>query len=347
MLLLSETAPDRIAAFADSIRKTLQAPLQFAGEEFQLTASIGIATLTTEHSAPADIMRDAELAMIQAQRFGGNRIEPFRPAFRNTKDEVTQLHEDLRHAIDKKQIEVLFQPIVSLEDRAVIGFEALVRWNHPRLGVVSPGDFIPAAERSGLIHELGSHVMLSAARQFAAIAQRSGENELFVSINLSSRELLRHDIVNDVANVLKSTGISPWMMRIELTEGLVMENPVYSTEVLHRIKALGVGLSMDDFGTGFSSLSYLMRFPFDTIKIDRSFIHARDRKERLVVLRSIIAMAHGLNQKLIAEGVETETDVAELLQLGCEFGQGYLFGEPMPASAAELLVAEEYRLAGQ
>jgi EAL domain-containing protein (putative c-di-GMP-specific phosphodiesterase class I) len=137
------------------------------------------------------------------------------------------------------------------------------------------------------------------------------------------------------------------MMRIELTEGLVMENPEYSTEVLHRIKALGVGLSMDDFGTGFSSLSYLMRFPFDTIKIDRSFIHARDRKERLVVLRSIIAMAHGLNQKLIAEGVETETDVAELLQLGCEFGQGYLFGEPMPASAAELLVAEEYRLAGQ
>jgi diguanylate cyclase (GGDEF)-like protein/PAS domain S-box-containing protein len=347
MLLLSETAPDRIAAFADSIRKTLQAPLQFAGEELQLTASIGIATLTTEHQAPSDIMRDAELAMIQAQRFGGNRIEPFRPAFRNTKDEVTQLHEDLRQAIEKKQIEVLFQPIVSLEDRAVIGFEALVRWNHPRLGVVSPGDFIPAAERSGLIHELGSHVMVTAARQFAAIAQRSGENELFVSINLSSRELLRHDIVNDVANVLKSTGISPWMLRIELTESLVMENPEYSNEVLHRIKALGVGLSMDDFGTGFSSLSYLMRFPFDTIKIDRSFIHARDRKERLVVLRSIIAMAHGLNQKLIAEGVETETDVAELLQLGCEFGQGYLFGEPMPAGAAELLVAEEYRLAGQ
>ncbi len=347
MLLLSESAPDRIAGFADSIRKTLQAPLQFAGEEFQLTASIGIATLTSDHTGPADIMRDAELAMIHAHRQGGNRIEPFRPTFKIGKDEITQLQDDLRVAIDNRQLEVLFQPIVSLAERTVLGFEALVRWNHPRLGNIPPSEFIPAAERSGLIHELGAYVMSTASRQFAAIVERSGETELFISINLSSRELLRHDIVNDIGNMLRTSGLSPWMVRIELTETLVMENPEYSSEVLQRIKALGVGLSMDDFGTGFSSLSYLMRFPFDTIKIDRSFLHARDRRERLVVLRSIIAMAHGLNQKLIAEGVETETDVAELLQLGCEFGQGYLFGEPMPAGDAEALVAEEYRLAGQ
>ncbi|MCU0789502.1 MAG: EAL domain-containing protein [Nitratireductor sp.] len=347
LLLLSESAPDRIAAFADSIRKTLQAPLQFAGEEFNLTASIGIATLTADHNSAADIMRDAELAMIHAHQHGGNRIEPFRPTFRTGRDEITQLHDDLKQAIENRQIEVLFQPIVNLLDRTVTGFEALVRWNHPRLGTVPPSEFIPAAERSGLIHELGAYVMNNAARQFAAIVERSGEAELFVSINLSSRELLRHDIVNDIAGMLRTSGLSPWMVRIELTETLVMENPEYSNEVLQRIKALGVGLSMDDFGTGFSSLSYLLRFPFDTIKIDRSFIHARDRKERLVLLRSIIAMAHSLNQKLVAEGVETETDVAELLQLGCEFGQGYLFGEPMPASAAEALVAEEYRLAGQ
>ncbi len=347
LLLLSETAPDRIASFADSIRKTLSSPLQFAGEEFELTASIGIATLTNEHTSAADVMRDAELAMLNARRMGGNRIEPFRPAFRISKDETTLLHEDLKQALAKNQLSVMFQPIVALEDRAVMGFEALVRWNHPRLGIVPPADFIPAAERSGLIQELGAFVMQTAMRQFAAMIDRIGETDVFLSINISSRELLRHDIVSDIQALLDETGLPAWMVRIELTESLVMENPEYSREVLQRIKALGVGLSMDDFGTGFSSLSYLMRFPFDTIKIDRSFIHARERKERLVVLRAIIAMAHGLEQRVIAEGVETEADVAELLQLGCEYGQGFLFGQAMPAGEAELLIAEEFRLAGQ
>lgn len=347
LLLLSETAPDRIASFADSVRKTLSSPLQFAGEEFELTASIGIATLTNEHTSAADVMRDAELAMLNARRMGGNRIEPFRPAFRISKDETTLLHEDLKQALAKNQLSVMFQPIVALEDRAVMGFEALVRWNHPRLGIVPPADFIPAAERSGLIQELGAFVMQTAMRQFAAMIDRIGETDVFLSINISSRELLRHDIVSDIQALLDETGLPAWMVRIELTESLVMENPEYSREVLQRIKALGVGLSMDDFGTGFSSLSYLMRFPFDTIKIDRSFIHARERKERLVVLRAIIAMAHGLEQRVIAEGVETEADVAELLQLGCEYGQGFLFGQAMPAGEAELLIAEEFRLAGQ
>ncbi len=347
LLLLAETAPDKIAAFADSIRKTLNAPLMFAGDELNLTASIGIATMTGEHSLPADILRDAELAMIQAKRFGGNRIEPFRPAFRTARDETTLLTEDLKQAIERKQISVLYQPIVALSDKIIVGFEALIRWNHPRLGQVSPADFIPVAERSGLINLLGAYVMETAASDFAGLARRTGDNTLFVSINLSSRELLRHDIVSDIAEILENTSLPASMMRIELTESLVMENPENSNEVLRRIKALGVGLSMDDFGTGYSSLAYLMRFPFDTIKIDRSFIQARDRKERLVVLRSIIAMAHGLDQKLIAEGVETETDVAELLQLGCEFGQGYLFGEAMGIQQAEAMVVEEYRLAGQ
>ena len=347
LLLLSETAPDRIAVFADTIRKTLQAPLQFAGEEIILTASIGVATLTSEHALANDIMRDSELAMIQAKRLGGNRIEPFRPAFRTTKDETSLLHEDLRKALEKKQIAVLYQPIVRLFDRKIVGFEALIRWIHPRLGVVSPSDFIPVAERSGQINALGNYVMQTAASDFSAIARRSGDFDMFVSINLSSRELLQHDIVNDIADILKTTGLPASMLRIELTESLVMENPENSNEVLRRIKSLGVGLSMDDFGTGYSSLAYLMRFPFDTIKIDRSFVHPHGGKERLVVLRSIIAMAHGLDHKLIAEGIETETDLADLLHMGCEFGQGFLFGEAMPASDAGNLVAEEYRLAGQ
>lgn len=347
ILLVSETAPDKIAAFADAIRRSLKAPIQFAGQEIELTASIGIATYTAEHGDAASVLRDAELAMLHAKRFGGNRIEPFRPAFRTGKDESTILLEELKQAIGRKQISVLYQPIVRLADRSVAGFEALVRWQHPKLGEVSPADFVPIAERSGVINDIGTHVLETAAREFRKIAEASGNQKIFISVNISSRELLRHDIVTDIANVLKRTGLPAPMLRVELTEGLVMENPENSAEVLSRIKALGVGLSMDDFGTGYSSLAYLMRFPFDTIKIDQSFVLAREKKERLVMLRSIIAMAHGLEKKLIAEGIEFESDVAELLQLGCEYGQGYLFGEPMSAANAGQMTGQEYRMAGQ
>lgn len=345
--LVSETAPDKIAAFADSIRRTLRAPVQFAGEDITLGASIGIATWTTEHAGAAELMRDAELAMLHAKGFGGNRIEPFRPAFRNGRDEATVLADDLKDAVTNGQIIVEYQPIVSLEDTVIVGFEALVRWQHPKLGRVSPAEFVPIAESSGLINDIGYHVLNRAAQDFAEIAKRTGDDHLFVSVNISSREILRHDLINDIHTVLKDTGLPASMLRIEITESLVMENPEYSSQVLSRIKALGAGLSLDDFGTGYSSLSYLMRFPFDTIKIDQSFVQARDRKERLVVLRSIIAMAHGLNQKLIAEGIEYESDIVELMQLGCEYGQGYLLGEPMAFEEAAKLVSEELRLAGQ
>lgn len=347
LLLLSETKPEKIAAFADAIRRTLKSPLEFAGEEIKLTASIGIATLTSEHGGPADVMRDAELAMLHAKSYGGNRIEPFRPAFRSGKDETTILLEDLKTALENGQIYLQYQPIVRLIDRATVGYEALLRWQHPKLGNVSPADFIPVAERSGLINELGYFAMHTAASDIARIAARTGDDELFVSVNVSSRELLRHDIINDISSILERTNIAPSMLHIEITESLVMENPENSGEILRRISAMGVGLSMDDFGTGYSSLSYLMRFPFDTIKIDRSFVQAREKRERHVILRSMVTMAQGLNRALIAEGVETETDIAELLQMGCEFGQGFLFGEPMSAADTEQILAEEYRLAGQ
>jgi len=347
ILLISESAPDKIAAFADAIRRSLKAPIQFAGEEIVLTASIGIATWSQEHREPADVMRDAELAMLHAKRFGGNRIEPFRPAFRTGKDEITVLLEELKEAIGRKQISVAYQPIVRLEDRGVAGFEALVRWNHPKLGNVPAADFVPIAERSGLINQIGYHVLETATRDFKKIADATGNSDIFVSVNISSREVLRHDIVNDIANVLKRSGLPPQMLQMELTESLVMENPENSTEVLNRIRALGVGLSMDDFGTGYSSLAYLTRFPFDTIKIDKSFVQARERKERLIVLRSIVAMAHGLDKELIAEGIEFESDLAELIELGCEYGQGFLFGDAIPAAEVGTLLAEEYKLAGQ
>jgi diguanylate cyclase (GGDEF)-like protein/PAS domain S-box-containing protein len=347
ILLVSESSPEKIAAYADSIRRTLRAPLQFAGEEIALAASIGIATLTAEHSGPEDLVRDAELAMIQAKRNGGNRIEPFRPTFRTGKDDSTILLDDLRYALENRQIYVEYQPILRLNDRIIIGFEALMRWEHPKLGVVAPSDFVPIAEKAGLIGDLGYFVLETAAREFAQISARTGNEDIFVSVNLSSRQLLRSDLETEIASVLRKTGLPASMLRIELTESLVMENPEHSADLLGRIKELGIGLSMDDFGTGYSSLSYLLHFPFDTIKIDRSFIQARERSERIVILRSIIAMAKGLNRYVIAEGIEKEQDVAELIQLNCEFGQGYYFGEPMSASETEQILVEEFRMAGQ
>ncbi|MEC9343684.1 MAG: diguanylate cyclase, partial [Pseudomonadota bacterium] len=209
VLLVSETSPDKIASFADLVRRTLKAPIQFAGEEIELTASIGIATWTTDHREANDVLRDAELAMLHAKRFGGNRIEPFRPAFRVGKDEATVLLEELKEAISRNQISVLYQPIVHLDDRTIAGFEALVRWHHPKLGTVSPADFVPMAERSGLINEIGRHVIRTSTKDFKKIVDRSGDPDIFISINISSREILRHDIVADIRNILNRTDLAP------------------------------------------------------------------------------------------------------------------------------------------
>ncbi|MCF6320295.1 MAG: sensor domain-containing phosphodiesterase [Rhizobiaceae bacterium] len=347
LMLLSQTAPDKIAAFADAIRKTMSSPIQFADDSIELTASIGIASWTKDQTDADRFIEDAELAMIHAKRFGGNRIEPFRPAFRTSKNSKSSMEEDLKIALEQKDISILFQPIVRLSDRITVGYEALARWKHPVVGDIPPSEFITLAENSGLIAELGSQVLERTIAEFSEVTKSLGDTDLFVAVNISSHELLRHDIVADISHTIKEFDFPPARLRIELTESLVMRNPEYSAEVLKRIKSLGVGLALDDFGTGYSSLSYLLRFPFDTIKIDKEFVQSHEHDNRLVVLRSIIALGHGLKQSLVAEGVETESDAAELLQLGCEFAQGYLFGEPVKSSEILPLLQQEYKMAGQ
>ena len=346
ILLLSETDSKKIATFADALRRTLKAPIEFAGQEIVLSASVGLVNWASEHAIADDMMRDAELAKTHAKRMGGDRTEPFRPAFRKSKDDTVILLEDLKHAIERGQINILYQPIIDLQTRSIHGFEALMRWSHPKLGVLSPTDFVPIAERSGLINQLGIYVLGKAASDFYTL-NKNTRHKCFVSVNISSRELLRTDIINDIAATLEENQLPAELLRIEVTENLVMENPEHSSQILQRIKTMGVGISLDDFGTGYSSLSYLMKFPFDTIKIDKSFIHAREQHERTVILRSIVALAHGLNQTIIAEGVEYESDVTELLQLGCEYAQGYLFSEPMNALDVEKMLLDEHKQAGQ
>jgi EAL domain-containing protein (putative c-di-GMP-specific phosphodiesterase class I) len=252
------------------------------------------------------------------------------------------LEADLRRAIERQEITILYQPIMRLEDRVVAGFEALARWDHPKLGRMSPSEFISIAEEIGLIVDLGQFVMDATAKQLAAWQRLvRGRDPVFASVNVSSRQLLRHDLIHDVRGVLSRSAVTRGSLKLELTESLIMENPEHAAQMLHRIKELGTGLSLDDFGTGYSSLSYLQRFPFDTIKIDQSFVRTTSRGARPILLKSIIAMAHDLGMEVVAEGAETDSDAVELYQLGCEFAQGFAFGEPMDADAATRLLTGE------
>ncbi len=342
LMLLSEQDPARIAAFAEAIKKAISAPLQFAKREIVLTSSVGLITWNSAHTSADDMMKDAELAMQQAKRFGGDRIEPFRPAFRSFGSDRLQLESDLRRAIERNEFRLAYQPIVRLEDRSVAGFEALLRWEHPRRGVIPPSEFIPIAESCGLIVQLGLFAMQQAADDLVSWQRQLGDINLSVSVNLSSRQLLRRDLVSDVRSVLTRSNLAPRCLRLELTESLVMDNPEQSNHVLSKLRQLGIGLSLDDFGTGYSSLAYLTRFPFDTIKIDKSFVDDTSPK-KTVLLRSMVNMAHDLGLAVVAEGVPNESEALELRQMGCEYVQSFAFGAPMGAEQAIKVLKEQFK----
>jgi len=341
LMLLSESEPGRIASVAEAINHAIRSPITFARREIVLTASIGLVSWTGTQASAEDMVKDAELAVHQAKRLGGDRIEPFRPAFRAAGSDRLQLESDLRRALERHEIKLAYQPIVRLEDRSVAGFEALLRWDNPQRGTIPPSDFIPIAESCGLIVPLGLFAMQQAADDLAGWQKLVGDVPLSVSVNLSSRQLLRRDLVTDVRSVIARSNLEPRCFRLELTESLVMDNPEQSTHVLARLKRLGIGLSLDDFGTGYSSLSYLTRFPFDTIKIDKSFIDDPSPK-RPVLLKSIISMAHELGLAVVAEGVSNEADAHQLREMGCEFVQSFAFGAPGPAEAMLRMLKEEF-----
>jgi diguanylate cyclase (GGDEF)-like protein/PAS domain S-box-containing protein len=339
LILLSESGAERVTAVAQTIRRTLRAPITFNEREIFVTGSIGMTLGDNEPQRGEEILKDAELAMYHAKRGGGDRIEVFKPAMRARKTDRLTLESDLRRAIEREEIAILYQPIVRLEDRSVAGFEALARWNHPKLGRMSPAEFITIAEETGLIVELGLFVLERTARQLS-IWQRTLRHRtpLFASVNVSSRQLLRHDLIQDLRSVLTRSALARGSLKLELTESVVMENPEHTAQMLQRIRELGAGLALDDFGTGYSSLSYLQRFPFDTIKIDQSFVRTTAKGTRPVILRSIVSLAHDLGMDVVAEGAETDSDAVELSQLGCEYAQGFLFGAPMTAEKARELL---------
>jgi diguanylate cyclase (GGDEF)-like protein/PAS domain S-box-containing protein len=339
-ILISESATDQIIAVANVVRHAVSTPVTFGENEVPLSASIGLALYDPQlHAKREDMLNDAEIAVRHGKRLGGNRIEVFRPSMRTLRSDRLTLEADLRRALDRGEMNILFQPIIRLEDRTVAGFEALLRWDHPRLGRLGPAEFFPIAEETGGIVDLGIFAMERTARELAAW-QRALDVDppLFASVNISSRQLLRHDLLQDVKAVLSRWDVARGTLKIELNESLVMENPEYAAQILTRIHELGAGLCLDEFGTGYSSLAYLQRFPFDTIKIDRSFVRHNGQGARPTILRSIVTLAHDLGMSVIAEGAESESDAIELYQLGCEYAQGYAFGHPMSATDARKLV---------
>ncbi len=338
LLLLSEQAPERVIAFGDQLRKVIRAPVAFGGRELFLTASIGYARYDKAISGD-DILKDADLAMYHAKKIGGDSIKPFVESMRGGDNQRILMEADLKKALERKQISVVFQPIVHLGDNRIAGFEALARWDHPKRGRVSPTEFIALAEEIGVIQDLGLYVLDEAAKTLNMWQnQISQDVPLFVSVNLSSRQLMRHDLINDVKALFQRYELASGSFYLELTESLVMENPEFATQVLKRVRDLGAGLALDDFGTGYSSLGQLQRLPFDVIKIDRMLVKPDKSGRRPVILRSIIAMARDLGLRVVAEGAETKSDGLELLQLGCDYAQGFAYGEPMaPERATDLL----------
>jgi diguanylate cyclase (GGDEF)-like protein/PAS domain S-box-containing protein len=342
--ILLEDIKDEIEAIsiAERIQNELKTPFNLDNHEVFTTVSIGIAPSSVGYDQPDEILRDADTAMYRAKSLGKARHEVFDKAMHAVAMNLLQLETDLRRAIDRQEFFLQYQPIVALDGFNLCGFEALVRWQHPERGLVSPLDFIPVAEDTGQILPIGHWILKEACRQMQRWQRRFPLNPpLFISVNLSGKQFTQPDLIEQVTKILKETRLDPRSLKLEITESVVMEDIENATEMLKQLRGLGVSLSIDDFGTGYSSLSYLHRFPIDTLKIDRSFvIRMVDNNENIEIVRTILMLAKNLGMDVVAEGVETKEQLALLRKLGCENGQGYFFSKPTSVSGAEKLISD-------
>jgi diguanylate cyclase (GGDEF)-like protein/PAS domain S-box-containing protein len=335
--------PNDAKAAADRLMKALAPPFILGGKEVFTSVSIGIALSSSAYEQPEDMLRDADTAMYRAKSLGKARFEVFDADMRASVMARLQLETDLRGALERREFRNFYQPIVSLDTGHIVGFEALLRWQHPTRGFLGPEEFILVAEETGLIRELGWWNLQEACRQVNEWrAGPRGQRDLIISVNLSAKQFLQPNLVADIRNLLQDLSLSPGALKLEITESAVMADPSAAIEMLQQIKSIGIRLAIDDFGTGYSSLSYLHRFPLDTLKIDRSFI--RDMQsggEGMEIARTILPMATNLRLDVVAEGVETLEQVALLKQLHCNYAQGYYFSRPLSAEGTTALLQEE------
>jgi diguanylate cyclase (GGDEF)-like protein/PAS domain S-box-containing protein len=327
-----QTAED-MAKVAQKMLEVFETPFEIDGQELKVNASLGLSLYPVDGKEADTLLRHADVAMRRAKQSGRGHYQFYRAEMTQIAREQVTLESELRKALEADSLELHYQPQYDLETNALVGVEALLRWNHPRLGPVSPARFIPIAEDSGLIVPIGNWVLNEACRQNAEW-QRAGISRHRVAVNVSSMQFERSDLVETVGQALGASGLEPRWLELELTESLVMRDVTDTIRQLEGLRALGVAVAVDDFGTGYSSLAYLQRLPLDTLKIDRAFVtELGSERNTLALVRALVTLAHGLGMQVVAEGIETTNQLGMLRDLACNIGQGFLLARPMAASS--------------
>jgi diguanylate cyclase (GGDEF)-like protein/PAS domain S-box-containing protein len=333
MLFEGADSETEAVAFSQRVLHALDSPIPAGDGEVFLTASIGIACTSPRVTEATPLLSNADAAMYQAKKRGGGTVEVFGEAMRLRVLDRMHTEHLLHRALERDELRLFYQPVVEIGATTAIGAEALLRWDHPEHGLMTPGRFIPVAEESGLIIPIGAWVLHEACRQLRVWQANRGGPHGAVEVNLSARQVDSPEIVSTVEQVLSTTGVRPSSLTLEITESALMNDAASASRVLRALKALGVTLAIDDFGTGYSSLSHLQRFPLDILKIDKSFVDELGAgRGGTEIVAAVIKLAHALGLQVIAEGVETEEQLHALQRLDCDFAQGYLFSRPMPAS---------------
>ncbi len=326
---------------AHRLLNDVRQPMQIQDREIQVSASIGIVLRTSHYQSPDEMIRDADICMYRSKEMGKNQFKIFSKSMYEKVLQAVEMENDLRRALVNEEFELFFQPIFTVSTGHLRGFEALVRWNHPRHGLLTPGSFIPLAEEAGLVSDIGKWVLSQGCRTLVRWQAMEAEQMPYLSLNLSPKDFLQPNLASDIAALLQQTRLDPSHLKLEITETAVMDNPEQTTSKLEKLQKLGVQIAMDDFGTGYSSLSYLQRLPIDILKIDRSFVQTMlENPSNLEIIKAIIGLGKILDLRIVAEGVETQDQLQILQDLGCDLAQGYLLGRPMPLESAEELLAK-------
>lgn len=337
-VILIEDRPRKtdVIDLAKQLQKSFSNPIEIDGMEFNVSASMGLDISNIGDGDNSDLVHNSQLAMFKAKEGGKKRYTIYNKKMREGVINVLAVEKDILRALKAKEFEAYFQPIVNLADGRLAGFEALARWNHPTRGMVSPGEFIPVAEETGLIVDLGAHILEDACVALNEWREKyAWAAELTMAVNISAKQFEEPTLVSEVEKILERSGLPPKYLKLEITETVVMLDAVKSSNRLNMLKSLGIMLSIDDFGTGYSSMSYLQKFPMDQLKVDLSFVQRMEKgPENIEIVRAIINMAHSLRLRVVAEGIETERQRDLLYSLQCDYGQGYLYSKPLLREAA-------------
>jgi diguanylate cyclase (GGDEF)-like protein/PAS domain S-box-containing protein len=347
ILLEGVNDPSDAMRIARTLQQVAAAPIDIDAKEVRVAVSIGIAMIAPAHERPEDLLRDADVALRRAKSLGGSRCEVFDEAMHARAVGRLALESDLRNALNQRQFRVYYQPVLQLDNRAIVSFEALLRWQHPTQGLISPYRFIEAAEDTGVLVSIGHWLILQACRQLREWEMSaSSRSAMHITVNVSARQFADARLVNDLQDALAETGIDPSRLQLEITESIAAADPKLTVTVLSHLKHLGIGVILDDFGTGSTSLRALRQFPVDALKIDRSLV--RDmQSDRMIedIVKMTITLAHNMGQKAIAEGIETSRQIDRLLEMGCEYGQGYYFSQPLDAASALTFMRQQFAAA--